>query len=153
MAGFVVHRPPRGDAPFSVNVEIASCPWSPTHRLARIGLKGEEVKRESRRGTNLVFLIDVSGSMNQPNKLPLVKQSIALLSKNLTARDRVARRELLDVRRDLLLELTEDPGLGRNRDRIGRGRLAERGKNAQKDSVHGFLKYGGEGGIRTHGAV
>ncbi|HEX5044547.1 MAG TPA: VWA domain-containing protein, partial [Candidatus Polarisedimenticolaceae bacterium] len=81
---------PTGDAPFSVNVEIASCPWSPTHRLARIGLKGEEVQRQSRRGTNLVFLIDVSGSMQSPDKLPLLKSALKLLVEQLGGSDEVA---------------------------------------------------------------
>jgi Ca-activated chloride channel family protein len=81
---------PTEDAPFSVNVEIASCPWSPAHRLARIGLKGEEVRRQSRRGTNLVFLIDVSGSMQTPDKLPLLKTALKLLVEQLGAGDEVA---------------------------------------------------------------
>ena len=81
---------PTGDAPFSVNVEIASCPWSPTHRLARIGLKGEEVQRSARGGTNLVFLIDVSGSMESPDKLPLLKSALKLLVDQLGGSDQVA---------------------------------------------------------------
>jgi Ca-activated chloride channel family protein len=73
-----------------VNVEIASCPWSPTHRLARIGLKGEEVQRSARGGTNLVFLIDVSGSMESPDKLPLLKSALKLLVDQLGGSDQVA---------------------------------------------------------------
>jgi Ca-activated chloride channel family protein len=81
---------PNGNEPFSVGVEIASCPWSPTHRLARIGLKGRDARRDARRGTNLVFLIDVSGSMQEPDKLPLLKSSLGLLVDQLGANDDVA---------------------------------------------------------------
>jgi Ca-activated chloride channel family protein len=82
--------PPQGDVPFSVNIEVAECPWNAEHRLARIGLKGREVPREERPGSNLVFLIDVSGSMNAANKLPLVKSGLKLLVEQLDERDRVA---------------------------------------------------------------
>jgi Ca-activated chloride channel family protein len=81
---------PDGDAPFSAGVEIAGCPWNAEHRLARIGLKGREVDRGKYRGSNLVFLIDVSGSMRPPNKLPLVKSALALLAEQLDGRDQVA---------------------------------------------------------------
>src|SRR6185436_8458732 len=80
---------PAGSDPFSVNVEIASCPWASTHRLARIGLHGREERRESK-GTNLVFLIDVSGSMDSPEKLPLLKSALTLLADQLGAGDQVA---------------------------------------------------------------
>jgi hypothetical protein len=80
------YPPPRGRQPFSVNVEIAGCPWNAEHRLARIGLKGREITRERAPACNLVFLVDVSGSMNMPNKLPLVKQSLELLARQLRGR-------------------------------------------------------------------
>ncbi len=83
--------PSPGDAhPFRANVEIASCPWQPEHRLVRIGLKGMEIPRDERPATNLVFLIDVSGSMNEPDKLPLVKEGLRRLVESLTVDDRVA---------------------------------------------------------------
>ena len=53
--------------PFSVNVEVAGCPWHKDHRLVRIGLKGKEIPLENRPASNLVFLIDVSGSMQPEN--------------------------------------------------------------------------------------
>jgi Ca-activated chloride channel family protein len=81
---------PTGSDPFAVHVDAAACPWEPRHRLVRIALKGREVEEVQRPAANLVFLLDVSGSMNQPNKLPLVKQSIAMLADRLTVRDRVA---------------------------------------------------------------
>ena len=84
------YEPPTGDEPFSVNVEIAGCPWSPEHRLARIGLKGKEIKQDKRPPANLVFLLDVSGSMNGPAKLPLLKSAMRLLVEKLGENDRVA---------------------------------------------------------------
>jgi len=77
-------------APFAVSMEVADAPWAPTHRLVRIGLKGREVGAGDRGAANLVFLLDVSGSMDEPNKLPLVKESMRLLLSRLRADDRVA---------------------------------------------------------------
>ena len=84
------YAPPSGADAFAVHVEAASCPWEPRHRLVRIALKGRVVEEAVRPAANLVFLLDVSGSMNQPNKLPLVKESLRLLAGRLDARDRVA---------------------------------------------------------------
>ncbi len=84
------YSPPAGAVPFAASLEVAGAPWKPGHRLVRIGLKGREVSDAARPAANLVFLIDVSGSMNQPNKLPLVKQSLRMLVEKLRADDRVA---------------------------------------------------------------
>ena len=81
---------PTGTVPFAATLEVASAPWAPEHRLVRIGLKGREVSDAARPAANLVFLLDVSGSMDAPNKLPLVKQSLRLLLGRLRADDRVA---------------------------------------------------------------
>ncbi|PAW68083.1 MAG: hypothetical protein B9S34_03675 [Opitutia bacterium Tous-C1TDCM] len=81
---------PQGPAPFAAALEVAEAPWAPQHRLVRIGLKGREVAPEARPAANLVFLVDVSGSMNQPNKLPLVKDSLRKLLGKLRPDDRVA---------------------------------------------------------------
>ena len=81
---------PKGDDPFSVNMEMAECPWNEGHRLLRVGLKGKEIHRGERPESNLVFLLDVSGSMDEPNKLPLVKQSMTMLVQELTESDRVS---------------------------------------------------------------
>ncbi len=83
------YPPPDGEAPFSAHVEVAACPWSTDHRLARIGLKGMEIPQEQRGPCNLVFLLDVSGSMDQPNKLPLLRSAMKMLVQNLSDRDRV----------------------------------------------------------------
>ena len=81
---------PNDSAPFSINLDAASCPWAPTHRLVRIGLKGKEMPNEKRPPSNLVFLLDVSGSMEPENRLPLVKQAMRLLVGKLGENDRVA---------------------------------------------------------------
>ena len=81
---------PTGEDPFAVHVEIAQCPWEPEHRLARVGLKGREIPQDQRPASNLVFLLDVSGSMADANKLPLVQSSMKLLVNRLTEKDRVA---------------------------------------------------------------
>jgi len=84
------YEPPREDVPFAVHVESAACPWNPAHALVKIGLKGKELDAENRPPCNLVFLIDVSGSMSSENKLPLVKKSLQLLARQLTENDRVS---------------------------------------------------------------
>lgn len=81
---------PRGDDPFSANIEVAGCPWNPEHRLVRIGLHGREIARDKRPPSNFVFLIDVSGSMSPQERLPLLKQALRQLVKKMNAEDRVA---------------------------------------------------------------
>jgi Ca-activated chloride channel family protein len=81
---------PTGEDPFSVNLEVSRAPWNPEHELVRIGLKGRELPAEDRGPANLVFLIDVSGSMDEPNKLPLLQRSLSALVENLSDEDRVA---------------------------------------------------------------
>ena len=76
--------------PFSANVTIAGCPWNETHQLARVALQGKSIQRGERPPCNLVFLLDTSGSMNRPNKLPLVIEGMKLLTKQLNKEDRVA---------------------------------------------------------------
>lgn len=74
--------------PFGVRIELAPCPWQPVHRLARIAIKGREMDK-NRKPSNLVFLVDVSGSMNEPAKLPLVQQSLRMLTSQLGEGDHV----------------------------------------------------------------
>ena len=81
---------PKTEVPFSINVEVAGCPWQRDHKLVRIGLKGREIDFESRPASNLVFLLDVSGSMRSANKLPLAKAGMRLLVEQLSENDRVA---------------------------------------------------------------
>ncbi|MCX6953203.1 MAG: von Willebrand factor type A domain-containing protein [Verrucomicrobia bacterium] len=80
----------KSEAPFATTLEVSEAPWAPTHRLVRIGLKGREITTAERPAANLVFLLDVSGSMNAPNRLPLVKESMRMLLTKLRADDRVA---------------------------------------------------------------
>jgi Ca-activated chloride channel homolog len=84
------YREPEGDKPFSIDLDATACPWDASHRLLRIGLKGREVAAENRPASNLVFLLDVSGSMMPAERLPLVKQAMRLLVEKLTEKDRVA---------------------------------------------------------------
>src|SRR5207302_8626452 len=67
---------PTDQKPFAVHVDLASCPWEQSHRLVKIGLKGKEIATDKRGPSNLVFLLDVSGSMTPPERLPLIKQSM-----------------------------------------------------------------------------
>jgi Ca-activated chloride channel family protein len=84
------YRGPKDEKPFAANLELSEAPWKPEHRLLRIGLKGREISPGKRPPGNLVFLLDVSGSMADENKLPLVKESMRLLVDQLTESDRVA---------------------------------------------------------------
>ena len=84
------YHEPEGDKPFSIDLDATSCPWDTSHRLLRIGLKGREIANENRPASNLVFLLDVSGSMTPSERLPLVKQAMRLLVDKLTEKDRVA---------------------------------------------------------------
>ena len=81
---------PSGARPFSVTTEVAGCPWNERHRILLVGLQGRRMKTADLPANNLVFLIDVSGSMMEPNKLPLVKQGLELLVNQLRPQDRVA---------------------------------------------------------------
>jgi Ca-activated chloride channel family protein len=77
-------------APFSVTTDVARTPWNPETRLLRVGLRGYDMRYGERPPANLVFLVDVSGSMDEPDKLPLVKQSLAMLADNLRPQDHVS---------------------------------------------------------------
>lgn len=81
--------PERGE-PFGVNAEISTCPWNSEHELLRLGLQSEAIDFSDAPDSNIVFLVDVSGSMRDENKLPLVKQSFSLLVDNLSEKDTVS---------------------------------------------------------------
>jgi len=81
---------PTGEVPFNVITEMAACPWNSNHKLLHIGLKGKEIEMKNLPPSNLVFLIDVSGSMSDYNKLPLLKESFKLLTQNIREQDKVA---------------------------------------------------------------
>jgi Ca-activated chloride channel homolog len=84
------YKTPKDGKPFAANFEMTEAPWNPEHRLLRIALKGREVSEGRWPNSNLVFLLDVSGSMVDANKLPLVKQAMKMLTDKLTESDRVA---------------------------------------------------------------
>jgi Ca-activated chloride channel family protein len=81
---------PEDEKPFAAHVEVAACPWQPEHRLVRIGLKGKEIANDERPASNLVFLVDVSGSMQPEDKLPRVRRAMRMLVEQLGENDRVA---------------------------------------------------------------
>jgi Ca-activated chloride channel family protein len=81
---------PSADVPFSVTTEVAQAPWNPKHKLLLVGLQGKHLAPAQLPARNLVFLLDVSGSMNEPNKLPLLKRSLSTLVSTLNERDQVA---------------------------------------------------------------
>lgn len=84
------YAPPTDEHPFAVHLAAAECPWKPENKLVRIGLKGRELPKSERPVSNLVFLIDVSGSMQGANRLPLVKRGLHMLIDQLGENDRVA---------------------------------------------------------------
>jgi len=81
---------PRAGQPFSMATDVAPCPWNERHRLVRIGLQGRHMDTRDLPPSNLVFLVDVSGSMQQDDKLPLVKEALGMLVSNLRAQDRIS---------------------------------------------------------------
>lgn len=81
---------PKGSDPFSIHTELADCPWSQSHYLLKVGLQARRIATEKLPPSNLVFLLDVSGSMESPDKLPLLKSALPLLVDQLRERDRVS---------------------------------------------------------------
>ncbi|WP_309642345.1 von Willebrand factor type A domain-containing protein [Flavobacterium sp.] len=81
---------PSDKHPFSINTEYSECPWNAKHQLLKIGLQGKNIPTDNLPASNLVFLIDVSGSMSDDNKLPLLKQSMKILVNELRKKDKVA---------------------------------------------------------------
>ncbi|RKT01664.1 vWA domain-containing protein [Chryseobacterium defluvii] len=81
---------PKKNQPFSINTELNAAPWNPNHKLLKIGLKGKNIPMNNLPPSNIVFLIDVSGSMDEENKLPLLKSSFKILLDQLRPQDKVA---------------------------------------------------------------
>ncbi|MCB9752225.1 MAG: VWA domain-containing protein [Myxococcales bacterium] len=81
---------PEGLDPFSISTEVAPCPWAPGHTIAQIGIKGRSIGMDQLPARNLVFLLDVSGSMNDADKLPLLKRGLGMLARELRPQDSVA---------------------------------------------------------------
>ncbi|BFM41974.1 hypothetical protein CFS9_06150 [Flavobacterium sp. CFS9] len=81
---------PKDQNPFSINTEVSDSPWNAKNKVLKIGLQGKNIPTENLPASNLVFLIDVSGSMSDMNKLPLLKQSLKILVNELRPKDKVA---------------------------------------------------------------
>lgn len=81
---------PKNDDPFSIHTEYGDCPWNTNHKLVKIGLQGREIPTENLPNSNFVFLIDVSGSMSGENRLPLVIESLKILTKQLREEDKIS---------------------------------------------------------------
>lgn len=81
---------PRGAEPFNVVTQVARAPWNPRHRLVHVGIQGRRVPAEQLAPANLVFLVDVSGSMDAPDRLPLLREALGLLVDRLRPQDHVA---------------------------------------------------------------
>jgi Ca-activated chloride channel family protein len=84
------YRSPAGSDPFSLTAEVGDCPWNESHRLVHVGLQGKIIDKSDVPAQNLVFLFDVSGSMNSADKLPLLKRGFSLLVDNLRPQDKVS---------------------------------------------------------------
>ncbi len=84
------YEDPTGEHPFSIAMELSEAPWNPQHKLVHIGLQGKKPDYTMTKPSNLVFLVDVSGSMGDPNKLPLLKSSLKLMVNELKSQDRIA---------------------------------------------------------------
>ncbi|MGD8778165.1 MAG: von Willebrand factor type A domain-containing protein [Ignavibacteria bacterium] len=84
------YKQPEGNDPLSINIEYSECPWNEKNRLINIGLKGKELSKENQEPSNLVFLLDVSGSMQSPKKLPLLKRSFKMLVEQLLPEDKIS---------------------------------------------------------------
>ena len=81
---------PTGKHPFSINTEVSECPWNKEHKLVHVGIQGKRFPFESMAPINLVFLVDVSGSMSDANKLPLLKKSLTLLVNKMRPQDKIS---------------------------------------------------------------
>ncbi|MEH2063649.1 MAG: von Willebrand factor type A domain-containing protein [Nostoc sp.] len=137
----------QSDRPFSVTTEVAAAPWNPQHQLVQVGLQGKRLESETLPPSNLVFLIDVSGSMDEPNKLPLVQQSLKLLVNKLRPEDRVS---LVVYAGNAGLVLPATPGSQKSKilaaiDRLQAGGSTAGGQGielAYKIAKQNFLKSG-----------
>ncbi len=81
---------PKNDNPFSIHTEYGDCPWNTNHKLVKVGLQGKEIPTDNLPNSNFVFLIDVSGSMSGENRLPLVIESLKILTKQLRKEDKIS---------------------------------------------------------------
>ncbi len=132
---------PEGEAPFSITTEVAACPWKKDHFLALVGLQGRQVPDRDVPPRNLVFLIDVSGSMNDPRKLPLLKEGMGLLVDQLRPEDKVAIAVYAGTS-GLVLPAT--PGDRKAEIRAALGRLQAGGSTAGGEGIQLAYKVAAE---------
>jgi Ca-activated chloride channel family protein len=110
---------PVAKEPFSLTSEVSACPWNASHRLLRLGLKSQQISQAETPARNLVFLVDVSGSMMPANKLPLLKRGLALLAENLRPKDTISIVVYAGAS-GLALPATKGSDRGRVLDALGR---------------------------------
>jgi Ca-activated chloride channel family protein len=136
---------PQGEDPFAISLEVASCPWNEDHQLALVGLQGLDVDTSDLPPNNLVFLLDVSGSMNSPDKLPLLQSAMRLLVNQLRPEDSVSIVVYAGAA-GLVLEPTSDKGLINEAiSRLQAGGSTAGGAGielAYRTAQQGFLKEG-----------
>ena len=138
-------RPADRSKPFSVTLDAAASPWNPEARLIRVGLRGYDLPQSERPAANLVFLVDVSGSMNSPDKLPLVKRALIGLAGEMSGKDKVSL-VVYAGRTAVVLEPTSNPA----KVRAALSRLESGGSTAGADGLRlaydmarqGFIKGG-----------
>ena len=136
---------PEGDVPFSIDIEYASCPWNREHGLVHIGLRGEELAEEDQRPSNLVFLIDVSGSMRPENKLPLLRKAFRMLVDQLKDDDRVS---IVVYAGSAGLVLPSTPGYKKSKIRDAIDDLRAGGSTAGHAGIQLAYRIAGENFIR-----
>lgn len=123
---------PKGNAPVSLTTDLASCPWNDKHLLVRVALKGRVHDITTMPARNFVFLVDTSGSMNEENKLPLLKKSMQLMIEKLRPQDRVA---IVAYAGSAGLVLGSTPGNETNRITNALGRLHAGGSTNGGDGI------------------
>ncbi|NES81323.1 MAG: VWA domain-containing protein [Moorea sp. SIO2B7] len=123
---------PQGNKPFSLTTELSEAPWNPKHQLVHVGLQGKRISTENLPPNNLVFLLDVSGSMNNANKLPLIKSAFRLLVNELREEDRVA---IVVYAGSAGLVLPSTPGNEKDKILDAIGRLQAGGSTAGRQGI------------------
>lgn len=123
---------PAGNEPFSATSEVSACPWNGSHRLVRLGLKTRSISQATTPPRNLVFLVDVSGSMMPENKLPLLKRGLGMLAENLRSNDTIS---IVVYAGASGLALPPTPGSDRARVMDALGRLEAGGSTNGGDGI------------------
>lgn len=139
------YKQPEGNNPLSINMEYSSCPWNSEHNLVRIGLKGKLLSKAEQKPGNIVLLLDVSGSMSDPNKLSLIKPAFKLLIDQLNEEDRVAIVTYSDI---IKVELPSTKGSEKNLIKNVIDRLEASGSTAGGQGIQKAYKVAEENLIK-----